>query len=109
MEGGAAFPFREGPEGSGWKPNRANPIVAAYSATDKSNIEALGDVGTLSGNAAEYALVWRIVAEAHVPLSDIEAEWTFDRMCSFGAYLAMRQDYKSAWTELYSQKNKAKE
>ena len=50
-----------------------------------------------------------LVSEAHVPLSDIEAEWTFDRMCNFGAYLRMKQDYKSAWTELYSQKNKEKQ
>lgn len=26
-------------------------------------------------------------------------------MMSFGAYLSMKQDYKSAWTELYSQEN----
>jgi hypothetical protein len=61
----------------------------------------LGDVGTLGGGAAEYVLIWRIVSEAHVPLSDIEAEWTFARMSSFAAYLGMKQDYKSAWSQLY--------
>jgi len=68
----------------------------------------LGDIGTLNGNAAEYVLVWRIVAEAHVPLSDIEENWTFDRMASFGAYLGMKLDYRSAWTELYSQQSERK-
>jgi hypothetical protein len=61
-------------------------------------------VGTLRGGAAEYVLIWRIVSSAHVPLSDIEAEWTFDRMVSFGAYLGMQQDYKSAWSEFYERK-----
>jgi hypothetical protein len=75
--------------------------VAAFTRTDASNINELGDVGTLSGGAAEYVLIWRIVGEAHVPLSDIEREWTFERMVSFGAFLSMKQDYKSAWSELY--------
>ena len=78
--------------------------MAAFSSSDASNIEALGDVGTLDGGAAEYVLVWRIVGEAHIPLSDIEQEWTFDRMVSFHAFLSMRQDYKSAWTEYYERK-----
>jgi len=108
LEGRKAFPFRGGPEKSGWCLNRRNPIVAAFSATDASNIEELGDVGTLNGNAAEYVLVWRIVAEAHIPLSDIVENWTFDRMASFGAYLGMKLDYKSAWTELYSQQTERK-
>lgn len=67
----------------------------------------MGDVGTLEGGAAEYVLIWRIVSEAHVPLSDIENEWTFERMVSFGAYLGMKQDYKSAWSEYYDRKAKA--
>ena len=67
----------------------------------------LGDVGTLDGGAAEYVLIWRIVSDAHVPLSDIENEWTLERMVSFGAFLTMKQDYKSAWTEFYDQKVKA--
>lgn len=75
--------------------------MAAFTGTEASNIEELGDVGTLKGGAAEYVLIWRIVGAAHVPLSDIESEWTFDRMVSFGAFLSMQQDYKSAWSELY--------
>ena len=67
----------------------------------------MGDVGTLDGGAAEYVLIWRIVSDAHVPLSDIEEEWTFERMVSFGAFLTMKQDYTSAWTEFYDQKAKA--
>lgn len=109
MEGRKTIPFRKGPEGDGWRLNRSNPIVAAFENADAKDIKALGDIGELSGGSAEYVLVWRIVAEAHVPLSDIEAEWTFDRMANFGAYLRMKQDYKSAWTELYSQKNKDKQ
>lgn len=55
----------------------------------------------MEGGAAEYVLIWRIVSEAHIPLSDIESEWTFDRMASFFAYSSMKQDYKSAWTKLF--------
>ena len=55
----------------------------------------------MEGGAAEYVLIWRIVSEAHIPLSDIEAEWTFDRIASFNAYTTMKQDYKSAWTKLF--------
>ncbi|WP_072978665.1 hypothetical protein [Fibrobacter sp. UWH4] len=65
----------------------------------------MGDVGTLEGGAAEYALIWRIVGEAHIPLSDIEREWTFERMVSFGAFLSMKNDYKSAWGEFYQREN----
>ena len=65
-------------------------------------------MGTLQGGAAEYVLIWRIVSAAHVPLSDIEKEWTFERMVSFGAYLGMQQDYKSAWSEFFERKVESK-
>ena len=105
MEGRETFPFRGGPENAEWRLNYSNPFVAAFTGADSKNLAKLGKVGELGGGAAEYVLIWRIVSEAHVPLSDIEKEWTFDRICCFGAYLGMKQDYKSAWTELYSQEN----
>lgn len=61
----------------------------------------LGDVGTLVGGAGDFALIWKIVSEGHVPLSDIQAEWTLSRMISFCSYLEMQSDYKSAWNQLY--------
>lgn len=108
MEGGKAVPFRFGSDnGAEWRLNYSNPIVSAFSGSDASNIESLGDVGTLDGGAAEYVLIWRIVSEAHIPLSDIEREWTFERMVSFQAFLSMKQDYKSAWTEFYERKTES--
>lgn len=83
--------------------------MAAFSAEDASNIKKLGDIGTLDGGAAEYVLIWRIVSEAHIPLSDIEKEWTFDRIMSFHDYMSMKQDYKSAWTELFGMEEKEKQ
>lgn len=78
--------------------------MSAFSDADAIDMEKLGTVGTLSGNAAEYAPIWRIVKEAHIPLSDIEECWTFDRIISFGGYMEMNLDYRSAWGEYYQQK-----
>lgn len=61
-------------------------------------------MGTLSGGASDYAVIWRIVNDAHVPLSDIEAEWTWERMRSFSAYRRMCGDYASAWRRFYERK-----
>ena len=99
MAAGEAVPFRKSPDG--WSLNYSNPIVIATMASDEHDLEAVGEVGTIDGGAAEYALIWRIVGEAHVPLSDIGEEWTFDRMACFGAYLRMKYDYRSVWTEYY--------
>lgn len=104
MEGGKAVPFRGSSEGDGWRLNYSNPFVAAFKRNDDLNDKELGNVGSLEGGAAEYVLIWRIVSEAHVPLSDIEREWTFDRMASFGAFLTMKQDYTSALEELFDQR-----
>lgn len=69
----------------------------------------LGHVGTLSGNAANYAPIWRIVGEAHIPLSDITENWTLDMMLSFLAFREMNTDYRSAWGEYYKQKPRDKD
>ena len=60
----------------------------------------------MSGGAANYALIWRIVKEARIPLGDIEANWSFERMASFACYLDMANDYRSAWGEFYQNKKK---
>lgn len=62
-------------------------------------------MGELSGGASEYALIWRIVNSARIPLSDIEREWTWERMNSFAAYLQMTDDYGSAWRNFFEREN----
>lgn len=109
METGKAKPFRDGSgDGAEWSLNSTNPIVNAFSDADAKDIKALGKIGTLKGGAADYALVWRIVKTARVPLSDIEKNWTFERMMSFAAYIDMENDYRSAWGQYYKQKEKNK-
>lgn len=71
---------------------------------DEADVEALGHVGSLSGAASDYAAIWRIVNEARVPLSDIEAEWTWERICAFTAYRRMCGDYASAWRKFYERR-----
>lgn len=39
--------------------------------------------------------------ELRIPLSDIGAEWTFDRIMKANACLDMKADYRSAWDEYY--------
>lgn len=102
MAEGASQPFRTGP---GWELDRKNPVVRAFSDADAADFERLGTVGRLTGAGDEYALVWRIVSETGIPLSDIEAEWTFDRMSGFADFLAMKNDYKSAWHEFYTHRD----
>ncbi|OWV08679.1 hypothetical protein B7992_13225 [Fibrobacter sp. UWH1] len=77
--------------------------MASFSDTDAEDLQKLGKIGTLEGTAAEYAPIWRIVSKARVPLSDIERNWTFDRMMAFCSYLDMENDYRSAWGEYYQQ------
>ena len=109
METGKAKPFRDGSgDGAEWSLNSSNPIVNAFSDADAKDIKALGKIGTLKGGAADYALVWRIVKTARVSLSDIEKNWTFERMMSFAAYIDMENDYRSAWGQYYKQKEKNK-
>ena len=109
VETGKAKPFRDGSgDGAEWSLNSSNPIVNAFSDADAKDIKALGKIGTLKGGAADYALVWRIVKTARVPLSDIEKNWTFERMMSFAAYIDMENDYRSAWGQYYKQKEKNK-
>lgn len=67
----------------------------------------LGEIGTLEGSASDDFVIWAIVGEAKVPLSDIEENWTFDRMQAFMAVRQMRQDYRSAWRKLYEKNNEA--
>lgn len=67
-------------------------------ATDDGN---LGEIGTLEGSASDDFAIWAIVGEAKIPLSDIEENWTFDRMQAFMAVRRMRQDYRSAWRKFY--------
>lgn len=102
MEAAEAVPFRGSP---GWELNLSNPAVRAFSDADAADSASLGEVGRLSGPGLDYAPIWRIVSEAKVPLSDIEAEWTFERICGFADYLAMRNDYRSAWHEHYALKD----
>lgn len=103
MEAGTPEPFRPGP---GWELNRGNPVVRAFSDADESDFGKLGDIGTLSGSGDEYAAIWRIVSETGVPLSDIEENWTFDRMAGFADFLSMKNDYRSAWREFYAHRDK---
>lgn len=63
----------------------------------------------MRGGAEEYSLIWRIVRTANIPLADIEKEWTFERMNSFGAYLQMADDYGSAWRAFFEEKNEKEE
>lgn len=74
--------------------------------TNNTEFNKLGEIGTLKGGANDYALIWKIVSEGHVPLSDIENEWTLSRMISYCAYLEMQSDYKSAWNELYTRESR---
>lgn len=75
-------------------------MVAAFTSEEESDGARMGDIGTLSGSALDYAPAWAL-ADRGIPLSDIEAEWTFDRMAAFSDYARMKSDYQSAWTEFY--------
>lgn len=77
--------------------------MSSFSDSDTRDIASLGRIGTLGGTAAEYAPIWRIVSKARVPLSDIEQNWTFDRIMAFCAYMDMENDYRNAWGEYYQQ------
>lgn len=70
-----------------------------------ADLAILGEVGTLRGGASDYALIWRIIRNAHVTLEDIENEWTWERLNSFGSYLQMVDDHGSAWRAFFDEKN----
>lgn len=110
LERGTSHPFRYSPgtgKRLGWNLNGSNPYVAAFIAEDAADGGELGEIGTLEGSASDDFVIWAIVIEAKVPLSDIEDNWTFDRMQAFMAVRQMRQDYRSAWRKLYEKKNEA--
>lgn len=69
--------------------------------------ERLGDIGTLTGSAADYAPIWA-AADCGISLSDIEEHWTFDRLAAFSEYRRMKADYKSAWTHFYREEGRRK-
>ena len=55
----------------------------------------------MSESLSDEYPVWRIVTELRIPLSDIEAEWTFDRIMKGNACLDMKSDYRMAWEEFH--------
>jgi hypothetical protein len=65
----------------------------------------LGNVGSMAqGLSAEFP-IWRLVTELKIPLADIEANWTFDRIMKAQACLEMKADYSAAWQE-YHRRNR---
>lgn len=106
-----AYPFQDsssnGAVGNGneWERNYGNTIVQAFLEESERDEERLGEIGKLSGGALDYAVVWSIISDLHLPLSDIEAEWTFARMNSYRAYKQMCSDYSSAWQKYYQKQS----
>lgn len=76
-------------------------MVAGFLNRDGRELDQLGEVGFLTGPARDYLPIWQIVDRARIPLTDIEAEWTYDRIEAYRAYMNMTNDYKSAWEQLY--------
>lgn len=111
LERGEALPFRlgTGTDGKrdGWILNESNPYVAAFQNEAAADDGEIGEIGNLFGSASDFFAIWAIVGEAKIPLSDIEENWTFDRMQSFMAVRQMRQDYRSAWRKFYEMKSEA--
>lgn len=111
MGQGKDAPFRIGGSSNGvrtaaeWERNELNPIVALFAAEDKADLKELGDIGTLRGGAEEYAVIWRIVRNARIPLEDIEKEWTWERINSFSSYMQMVDDYNSAFRKMFDLRN----
>lgn len=61
-------------------------------------------MGELTGPGKDYYPIWAIVEKAGVSLTDIEQNWTLERINGFMDYLAMKADYKSVWAEYFQQK-----
>lgn len=83
-------------------------MVAAFLEEDGRDFGELGDVGTADGSLGDFLPIWRIVAEG-VPVSDIEACWTFDMMTAYNGYLSMRRDYKAAWAAMNERRMRNKD
>lgn len=105
MEGEPVQPFR-GAGSGGWSLNYSNPVVAEFTADDAADARTMGNIGTLSGTAGDYARIWALV-DRGIGLDEIGREWTFDRIVAFGEYRRMAADYSSAWQTLYARQRRA--
>ncbi|SHK72677.1 hypothetical protein SAMN05720469_11562 [Fibrobacter intestinalis] len=65
----------------------------------------MGEIGTLTGPASDYAPIWAAV-ERGATLEDIDRNWTFDRLCAYSEYQRMKADFKSAWAQFYRDQNR---
>ena len=55
----------------------------------------------MGGNLSAHFVLWRIVKELGISLSEAEG-MTFDMMMEAVGYIDMRLDYKNAWEEFYA-------
>lgn len=71
----------------------------------QSSKNSPGKIGKMGGNLSAHFVLWRIVKELGVTLSEAEG-MTFDMMMEAIGYIDMRLDHKNAWEVYYeSRKN----
>ena len=68
--------------------------------------EGPGNIGKMGGNLSAHFVLWRIVKELGVSLSDAKG-MTFDEMMEAMGFIDMRLDYKNAWDEFFESRAKA--
>lgn len=60
----------------------------------------------MGGKLSAHFVLWRIVKELGISLSEAEG-MTFDMMMEAVGFIDMRLDYKNAWEEFYDSRKKA--
>ena len=99
MDGKQTFPFRLEDV---WELDRSNPYVRAIQASRKGP----GTIGKMGGNLSAHFVLWRIVKEMGLNLSEVE-RMTFDQMMEAVGYIDMTHDYRDAWDEYYKMQRTA--
>lgn len=65
-----------------------------------------GIIGKMVGSLSAHFVLWRIVKELGISMSEAE-RMTFDMMMEATGFIDMRQDYRNAWDEYYDKQRKA--
>lgn len=86
-----------------WELDRSNPYVRKMRESAKNTP---GIIGKMGGKLSAHFVLWRIVKELGISLSEAEG-MTFDMMMEAVGFIDMRLDYKNAWEEFYDSRKKA--